>query len=325
MTTIQELATKYIRNYDIDEWSQEVIHEWMKAARCGEIDARVVVYKKDNLNKVELEQRKTIKEETVAFIRRYFDNRPDVMRILDALFETFGLSNTKLRRMEFFPFSKIYTLDELNVLLLKRLQPAPNKDGQSRETIAKYFVTTEKTINKYLGTLLPAANLEQSAKVLGQAVQANPTWRTNVPESTTHPILLPLSMVELYTLVDMLVEHSDNEVEGRIVQLILGRVLNQTTDYADERLARIAGFNKALSSAQQNKQHALGEAVLFSEKERIRARVRYEQDGIENTCTGYISRNYEDKTLIDIVENDKLTQIPFKNIIKLESANKKES
>lgn len=125
-------------------------------------------------------------------------------------------------------------------------------------------------------------------------------------------------MVELYTLVDVLVQHVDDPVEGRIVRSVLNRVLGQTTGYAEERLSRMEGFSEAWEKAKETCwQQGPGEAVMFSEKEGVRATVRYVEDGVEMSYTGLISRNRLKKKKVVVDGDDGVLQVPYEAIIEL--------
>ena len=318
MAAIKDSVARFVTNQCYTEWDHAIAMKWLDATRCSEIDARLLADNRSNLSKEEAKLRTQIKSQTIAFAKRYFDDRPNVVRSLDFLFAEFGLSNEHDRREEFFPFDKVYRHDEVSVLLLKHLQPVPGRERYTREHIAEYFLTTDRTIGEYIRALQPMVDAELSARIFGQIVRLDPIRRTNVPESTTHPLFLPLNMVELYTLVDMLVQHSEDEVEGRIVQSILKRTLDQTTGYAKERLARIYGFSEALTAVSHlDEQQGPGEAVVFSEKEGIRAVVHYMESGKEKACKGRISRNYRDRAVIDVIDNDSVWHIPYRDIIYL--------
>ena len=321
MTAIKELVTKFIANDNYSKWDHEIAQNWMEATRCGETDSHVMTCHEENLSISEQKRLKQIKEDTLSFTNRHFDDRPDVIRSLDALFAEFGMDDEAERRKKYFQFERIYRRDEVMVLLLKHLQSATDGNRYTRADIADYFLTSEKTINTYISLLRPSKVPELRARVFGQAVQLNPDRGTNKPDSTTHPLFLPLNMVELYTLVDMLVKHVNDPIEGRIVESLLGRVLDQTTEYAEERLGHIEGFAEAQASITHlDSRRGNDEAVMFHEKEGIRATVRYVEDEEEKSCTGYISRNHRDKTIVDVTGRDEVFHIPFKDIINLESA-----
>ena len=321
MATIGEHVAVFIANGNYTDHDHAVAQDWLMATKCGNFDIRLLAAPRESLGKNDSKRRDGIRKETLGFIHRHFDDRPDVVRSLDMLFAEFGLSNEQDRRREFFQFESIYNQDEVSVLLLKHLQPTNGRSRYTQENIAEYFLTSTRTINDHIRVLKPAVDRELRAKVFGQDVQMDTARGTNVPESTTHPLFLPLNMVDLYTLVDTLVQHVDDEVEGRIVQSILERILGQTTDYARERLGRIAGFDEALSDiSSQGDQRGPGEAVMFSEKERIRATVRYMKNGEEKTCKGFISRNHVNRAIIDVVDDDRVLHIPYRDIVELKSS-----
>ena len=321
MTAIKELVTKFIANDNYSKWDHEIAQNWMEATRCGETDSHVMTCHEENLSISEQKRLKQIKEDTLSFTSRYFDDRPDVVRSLDVLFAELGMNDETKRRRDYLSFERIYRRDEVIVLLLKHLQSATDGNRYTRAEIADFFLTSEKTINTYIALLRPSKDPERRARVFGQAVQLNPDRGTNKPDSTTHPLFLPLNMVELYTLVDVLVQHMDDLVEGRIIESILGRVLDQTTGYAEERLGHIEGFAEAQASITHlDNRRGNNEAVMFHEKEGIRATVRHVENEEEKSCTGYISRNHKDKTIVDVIGRDEVFHIPFKDIINLESA-----
>lgn len=321
MTAIKELVAEFITNTNYTDWDHKIASEWMTATRCGETDSRVMTCHEQDLRVSEQEILKQIKESTLSFTSRYFDDRPNAVRSLDALFAEFGMDDEAERRKKYFQFERIYHRDEVIVLLLKHLQSATDGNRYTRAEIADFFLTSEKTINTYIALLRPSIDPGLRARVFGQAVQLNPDRGTNKPDSTTHPLFLPLNMVELYTLVDMLVKHVNDPIEGRIVESLLGRVLDQTTGYAEERLGHIDGFDDAQASiAHLDNRRSNNEAVMFHEKEGIRATVRYINGEEEKTCTGYISRNHKDKTVVDVTGRGEVFHIPFKDIINLESA-----
>lgn len=323
MAAIKDSVADFVANQSYTERDHEIAMKWLEATRCGEIDTRVLVDNEASLDADEKRQRKRIAKRTLDFVRRYFDDRPNVVRSLDSLFAAFGLRDDSSRRREFFPFDKVYRHDEVWVLLLKHLQPVPGRNRYSRADIAEYFLTTERTIGKYTRALYPSGDVELEARIFGQVVQAYPAHGTNVPESTTHPLFLPLNMVELYTLIDVLAQHLGDEVEGRIVQSILRRMLGQTTEYAKERLAHISGLSEALPTVSHlDEEQDYGEAVMFSEKEQIRAVVRYTKNGEEKTCEGYISRSHKNRAVIKVVDNDRVRHIPYENITSLKPSNK---
>jgi len=318
MPAIKNSVARFVANQSYTEWDHAIAIRWMEVTRCGEIDTHLLAANKNSLSKEEAKLRAKIKGDTIAFAKRYFDDRPNVVRSLDSLFAEFGLSNEHDRREEFFSFEKMYRHDEACVLLLKHLQPVPGRNRYTRDDIAEHFLTSNRTIGEYIRALQPMVDEELSAKIFGQVVRLDPARTTNIPESTTHPLFLPLNMVELYTLVDMLVQHSKDEVEGRIVQSVLKRTLDQTTGYARERLARIYGFSEILDAVSYlDEQRGPGEAVVFSEKEGIRAAVRYMENGEEKTCEGCISRNHRNRSVIDVVDNDSVWHIPYRDIINL--------
>ena len=318
MTTIGELVSRFAANPNYTDEDHAIAQEWARATRCSKIDVRVMAEPKESLTEGDKTRREEIREGTRAFARGFFDDRPDVVRSLDSLIAELGVKDEAERRKEFLPFKRLYTRDETMVLLLKHLQPASGRERYTRERIAEYFLTSERTINDYIGELLPAMDSRRSARVFGQIVQMDPARSTNIPESTTHPLFLPLNMVELYTLVDMLVRHVDDQVEGRIVGSVLKRVLDQTTSYAYERLTHIEGLDGALHSIEHfERKRGNAEAVMFREKEAIQATVRYLDDGAEKRCTGYISRNHADRSVIDISGTEQVFHIPFKDIVEL--------
>lgn len=227
------------------------------------------------------------------------------------------------RRKEFLPFDKIYDPDEFKVLLLKHLQPTADRERHTRTDIAQYFLTSDKTVNTYISMMAPMRDREAGDKVLGQVVEVSPARGTNVPESTTHPVFLPLNMVELYTLVDALVGHTHDQVEGRIIRSVLNRLYDQTTQYARERLSRIEGLDNALDPVRvPDDKEDFGEDVIFNEKERIQATVRYETGGEERTCSGYISRKRQKKVYITVRNSNEVLHIPYDSIIELKSLRK---
>jgi len=50
--------------------------------------------------------------------------------------------------------------------------------------------------------------------------------------------------------------------------------------------------------------------------------VHYEEHGVEKTCTGVITRNGKDKTVINVTDNDNVWSIPFRNIINFDNSEK---
>lgn len=321
MATIKEHVDRFILNSRFTEWDHEIAEKWLKSTRCGRYDISVLAG--SNRSENEKRQYKRLVKATISFARQYFDDRPNVVRSLDLLLAELGVDDESERRSSFLPFGKLYRHDEVMVLLLKHLQPTPGRERYSQEDIAEYFLTTDRTIREYMRELRPAVDDELNARVLGQIVRMDTSRGTNVPESTTHPLFLPFNMLELYTLVDMLVEHANDEVEGRIVRSILKNVLDQTTGYAQERLNRIEGLDKALSPSElHNEQQSLGEAIMFREKEASCATVIYEEDGVEKSCTGIVSRAQGNKKRIDITDGNRITQIRYRDIIRIEAANK---
>jgi len=323
MSDFEESVNRFKRDRNLADQQSEKIELWLRQTRVNNVDTRVVSEPKDNLSTAELEQRSHIKAQTIIFIRRYFDDRPKVVRLLDDLFSTFGLVDETKRHAEFFPFDQLYNPEEIMVLLLKRLQNEPGSGRFTREAIAEYFMTSTRTINKYINMMLPADEAS-SARVLGRIVQIEPAYGTNIPASSTHPVFLPLTMVELYTLVDILSEHTSNDVVGRTAGLILSDIYSQTTDYAKTRLSRLDGLEKALAVTpnSSNRQRILGEAIMFREKEAMVSTVHYEEHGVEKTCTGVITRNGKDKTVINVTDNDNVWSIPFRNIINFDNSEK---
>ena len=319
MTSIADFVAEFAQNDNYNSWEHAKAQAWVDATRCGAYDVRLLSEAKDSLSRSELKVRESIKARTLEFIRLHFDDRPDVVRLIDNLLAELGVADDTARRDEFLPFEEIYSAEEIKVLLLKRLHRSQSDGGYTRGDIAEYFSTSTKTVDKYIHMMLPAANPGADARILGQAVQLDPSWGSNIPESTTHPLFLPLNMVELYTLVDMLVEHSQNDVEGRLALSILDRISVQTTDYAQERLARIEGFEEALHAAQAGEERGPDEAIMFHEKEGYRATVRYAKNGEEESHTGLISRSRKNKSMIILVEGDQVFHIPYRDIIELKS------
>lgn len=318
MATIKELVDRFADNANYTNWDHAVAREWMRVTRSGEVDVRVMTEPKENLAAAKQRQRERIREETLSFVRRYFDDRPDVVRTLDGLFAELGMEDERERRREFLRFESLYDRDEVAVLLLKHLQPTPGRKHYTREDIAEHFLASDRTISEHIRALGSVADDELAARVLGQAVKMDTARGTNVPESTTHPLFLPLNMVELYTLVDLLARHVDDPIEGRVVRSLLLRVMEQTTGYADERLSRIEGLVDALSPmGPWDEGQGPGEAVMFSEKEGIEATVRYVQDGAEKACSGRISRDHRDRAVINVEEQGRISRIPYRDIIEL--------
>ena len=91
MTTIKELVGRFADNANYDNWDHAVAREWMRATRSDEVDVRVITEPKESLTTAKQQQRERIREETLSFVRRYFDDRPDVVRALDELFAEFGM------------------------------------------------------------------------------------------------------------------------------------------------------------------------------------------------------------------------------------------
>ena len=323
MSDFKESVNQFKCDRNLADWQSEKIELWLRQLRVSNVDTRVVSVPKDNLSAAELEQRDHIKAQTIIFIRRYFDDRPEVAHLLDDLFSTFGLVDETKRHAEFFPFDQLYNPEEIMVLLLKRLQNEPGSGRFTREAIAEYFMTSTRTINKYINMMLPADEAS-SARVLGRIVQMEPAYGTNIPASSTHPVFLPLTMVELYTLVDLLSEHTGNDVEGRIASSILNDIYSQTTDYAKTRLTRLEGLKKALALTpdSSNQPRISGEAIMFREKEAMVSTVRYEEHGVEKACTGVITRNRKDRAVINITDDDNVWSIPFRNIIAFDNPKK---
>lgn len=320
MATIKELVDEFIANDNYSDWDHSVAQRWLKTTKCGRHEVILLSDPIEALSKPDSRVRKRIEETTLDFIRLHFDERPEVVLSLDLLFAEFGLDEDSYMRHELLSFNKLYRHDEMMVLLLRHLQPVPGRGRYSQEDIAEHFLTSDRTIREYIGELRPAADDELCARVLGQVVRMDPARGTNVPESTTHPLFLPLSMLELYTLVDVLTKHVGDEVEGRIVGSILKSVLDQATPYAKERLERIDGYDEAMRSVALLKDRdGLGEAVMFHEKENIRAKVWYEEDGEEKTCSGIISRSHGSKKRIDITNKDGVRQIRYRDVIRVES------
>ena len=318
MTTIKELVGRFADNANYDNWDHAVAREWMRATRSDAVDVRVITEPKESLTTAKQQQRERIREETLSFVRRYFDDRPDVVRALDELFAEFGMVDERERRREFLRFESLYDREEVAVLLLKHLQPIPGRTRYTWEDIAEHFLASDRSINDHIRALRPVADRELAAKIFGQVVQMDTARGTNVPESTTHPLFLALNMVELYTLVDLLARHVGDPVEGRVVRSVLMRVMEQTTDYADKRLSRIEGLVDAMSPmGPWDEGQVPGEAVMFSEKEGIEATVRFVKDGAEKVCCGRISRDHRDRAVIDVEEQGRVSRIPYQDIVKL--------
>ena len=318
--TIEELVTRFMSNPHYNDRDHEIASEWMRATRSARYDVRVLIAPKGNLNQSDSNRREQIMKDTVTYIKNHFDDRPDVIRSIDSLFAEFGLDSDSDLRHDIISFNKLYRHDEVMVLLLKHLQPTPNRGRYTQEDIAEYFLTTDRTIRDYLGELRPSTDDELCARVLGQIVRMDTKRGTNVPESTTHPLFLPLNMLELYTLVDLLIRHVNNEVEGRIICSILKCVLDQTTEYAKERLARIEGYEEAVSiSANLGEGGGLGEAVMFHEKEAISAEVFYEEGGVEKSYKGIISRSYGSRKHVDITGEEGTLRVRYRDITRLKS------
>ena len=318
MATIKEHVDRFISNNHFNKWDHKIAEKWLKSTRCGSYDIRILV--NPDRSKEEEDQRDRLVKDTIAFAQQYFDDRPSVVRSLDLLLAELGIDNESERRSTFLPFGKLYRHDEVMVLLLKHLQPTPGRERYSQEDIAEYFLTTDRTIREYMRELRPAVDDELNARVLGQIVRMDTSRGTNVPESTTHPLFLPLNMLELYTLIDVLVKHVNDEVEGRIVRSILKNVLDQTTGYAQERLNRIEGLDKALSPSElHNEQQSLGEAIMFREKEASCATVIYEEDGVEKSCTGIVSRAQGNTKCIVVDDGHTVTQIRYRDIVRVKT------
>lgn len=323
MPLIRDAVERFAEDTRYTERDHGTALDWMSYARCGNKKTHVLSDPVGSLSEEDKGCRKKIRDETIRFIRRHFDDRPEVVLSLDRLFAELVTTDESDRRKEFLPFDNIYDPDEFKVLLLKHLQPTADRERHTRTDIAQYFLTSDKTVNTYISMMAPMRDREAGDKVLGQVVEVSPARGTNVPESTTHPVFLPLNMVELYTLVDALVGHTHDQVEGRIIRSVLNRLYDQTTQYARERLSRIEGFDDALAPVRvPDDKEDLGEDVIFNEKERIQATVRYEAGGEERTCSGYISRKRQKKAYVTVRSGNGVLRIPYDSIIELKSLRK---
>lgn len=301
MTKLKDYVQTLEKGSKFSEKQISVFHKWMNATQSHEDDISLFAAGKVSDSK-EGDRLDEIREKTHLFVRQYFDERPKVVRTLIELFTSFCPSGAP---RGFFAFENIYDPDEIEVLLLKHLQPKLGRRSNTYPQIAEYFSTSDTTIKKYLNKLRTPTNKETQEKILGQPVLMERARSTNIPESTTHPIFLPLNMVELYTLIDALLKHSNDPIERHIINDITKRILNQTTEYAKERLRRIENIGWLLDFPTNRRSDSEQDIdTIMLEKEHIRAIVHYEEDGTEKKCEGYINRDGKKIDSINIKDED---------------------
>lgn len=301
MTKLKDYVQTLEKGSIFSEKQISVFRKWMNATQSHEDNISLFAASEvsDPRERARLDE---IRKKTHLFVRQYFDERPEVVRTLIELFASFCPNETP---EGFFAFEKIYDPDEIEVLLLKHLQPKIGRRRNTYPQIAEYFSTSDTTIKKYLNKMRTPTNEETQAKILGQPVLMERARSTNIPESTTHPIFLPLNMVELYTLIDTLLKHSNDPIEHYIINGITKRILNQTTEYAKERLRRIGNIECLLNFPTNRRSDSEQDIdAIMLEKEHIRAIVHYEEDGTEKKCEGYINRDGKKIDSINIKDED---------------------
>jgi len=118
----------------------------------------------------------------------------------------------------------------MQIKLLKYLQGTG--DGKTRSEIASYFNITERALSDRVQKFMHPDN-----HILGTNVQIEVKRRTNLYDSTAHPIFLALNLSEVYSLLSHLIK-IDNSLSSSAlsadesIKNIIIDIISQLTGYA---------------------------------------------------------------------------------------------
>ena len=310
MASIREQAEEFKDYYNLSQSERGIVDRWISLlGESGIPDAKY--------SDMSDEERGDFKDFNRLFVRSYFDERPDVVKLLTWLLSELGIDTE-----DWFKFENTFSGDEICVMLLRYLQGEPDRGSLTQEDIGKHFGTTDRTIGEYLRKMRPNAMDLNRCRILGQAVEMNTSRGSNVPESTTHPIFLALDLVELHTLVSILQDHMEGGVESIVVLSILDKIRGQVTDYASKRLPEPPERHWMERQRIYEKDRVPGRALIFNEKEHLRARVTYEEPDVEGAQTfeGFIFRDHKNRYMVNVQDDSGETRtIDNRRIIKLEN------
>lgn len=299
--TFEQAIEQYLSEVIVSHQEEEYLRSWQESVHPsnGDID--------------ELFSSNKFIADTKLYISRCFEERPKVVMLIKDFVLKMDEHNRRLLAVT--DFNNVYRREEILVLLLKYLQGRPENGTRTREAIADYFSTSTNTINNYIN------DLHNGTSIFGEPVITNFARQTNEPESSVHPVFLPLNLVEIYSMLSLLKEQGDKDIRARIVHVLADKIFEQLTPYAKEKLAPMweegVEFNGASRGYQRVDRELVDEGIIFAKKEPRDYQIKYiDEEGNNAMLQGSVSWP-KDKIGEEIIVygNNAQTEIPWKNVV----------
>lgn len=138
---------------------------------------------------------------------------------------------------------KIYDSTEMKIKLLKFLQGRGN--GKNRTTIAEHFNMSDTALGNRIQELRSSDN-----HILGTKIQIELERKTNLYDSTCHPLFLALNLTEVYGMLVGLMNAERLVPNDDTITNIIKDIVSQLTDYAKSVLKE-SGLNIDVYSSER--------------------------------------------------------------------------
>ncbi len=177
-----------------------------------------------------------VREDLKTALRRVpFSRRYDVFTLIN----DFLCKSCSEKGYQKLVWEDMHDKTEIQIEILKLTQggtdPGPNR--RTKEELADILHKSRKGIHPYL------IELQDGTNVLGSEVQISLANKSNVYDSTIHPVFMALNLSEVNFLVNQLRFHFKGTEYERMVTEISADVYRQLSGYAQQRMRAVARNN----------------------------------------------------------------------------------